>query len=169
MSVRKILAVAAVAMSFAVPAHAEEGLGVNTQFAGDIVSSSEALIGASGASVGAEQVAGQCTYTGQTTLTGTMQYQYAGEAVASSTSQSQPLLTVTKCTLTSPAQGLPGEQATQTTSFEAACPLMACASAGTVTGWPVRPVEVCIDGYTIFGPTPVKTVQIIHACKTSTL
>ena len=169
MSVRHLLAAAAVALSFAVPAHAEEGLGVNTQFAGVIVSQSEALVGPSASSIAAELVVAMCSYTGQTTPTGTMQYQYAGEAVAISTSQSQPELTVVKCTLTSPAQGLPGEQPTLSTSFEAACPLAACVAAGTVTGWPVRPVESCVDGYAIYGPTPVKTVFVIHACKSSTL
>jgi hypothetical protein len=169
MSFRKIVLAGTIALCCAVPAHAEEGAGLATQFAGDIFSTSEALVGGSANSVGAEQVAGQCTYTGQTTLTGSMQYQYAGETAASSTSQSQPELTVTKCTLWSYAQGLPGEMPTQSTSFEAACPGAVCVSAGMVTGWPVRPVVVCVDGYTIFGPTPVKTVNVIHACKASTL
>ena len=168
-SVRRALAVTVVALSLAIPAHADEGLGVSTQLAGVVVSTSEALVGPSANGIGAEQVAGQCTYTGQTTPNGRMQYQYGGEAVASSTSPSQPQLTDVKCTLTSPAQGVPGELPTQTTSFEAACPLVACVSAGIVTGWPVRPVQVCIDGYAIFGPTPVRTASIIHACKTSTI
>lgn len=171
MSIRKTLAVLAVVMTTVVPAQADEGLGVATQFAGSIVSSSEALLPGSSDSLGSEQVTGQCTYAGQTTLTGgQMQYEYGGEAVATSTSLSQPELTVIKCTLISPKQGLPGEQDTLTASFgDVACPGGACASAGLVVGWPVRPVKVCISGYAIFGPTPVVTKTIAPACKTSTL
>ena len=169
MSVRKIVIAATIALACAAPAHAEEGAGVNTQFAGDIASTTASLTGPNTNSIGAENVAGQCTYTGQTTLTGQMQYQYAGEAAASSTSVSQPEVTDVKCTLISPAQGLPGEMPTLSTSFEALCPLAACVSAGTVSGWPVRPVIVCVDGYSLFGPTPVVRKDVPHACKTSTL
>ena len=170
MSIRKTLAVLAVVVTTVVPAQADEGLGVATQFAGSIVSSSEALPAGSSDSLGSEQVTGQCTYAGQTTLTGgQMQYEYGGEAVATSTSVSQPELTVVKCTLISAAQGLPGEQGTLTDSFEVACPGPACATAKVVGGWPVRPVKVCVSGYAIFGPAPVVTKNITPACKTSTL
>jgi hypothetical protein len=170
MSIRKIVLVAAVALSLAAPANAEEGLGVNTQFAGNIISSSEALLPeGTRRTPGAEQVSGQCTYTGQTTVSGQMQFQFGGEAAASSTSQSQPELTVVKCTLVSPAQGLPGERPTLTAEFEVGCPGPVCATASTVTNWPVRPVVVCISGKAAFGPVPFVEKSIQPACKTSTL
>ena len=167
MSVRHLLAAAAVALSFAPAAHADEVIGIRTRYFGITVGSSEQI--GPGIHIEGEQVTGACSYTGQTMLDGTLQFEYAGEAIATSATQSQPELTDVMCTLTSPAQGLPGEEPTRTASFEVACPLYACATASAVTGWPVRPVQVCVDGWSIFGPTPVKTVQIIHACKTSTI
>jgi hypothetical protein len=139
----------------------------NTEYEGMVASTSDQVFGSRSASVSAEQVAGLCSYTGQPTVSGGVQYQLSGSAAASSTSQAQPEFTDVKCTLTSPAQGLPGEMPTQTTSFETACPLSACASATTVSGWPPRPVVVCVDGYAIFGPTPVIGRDIRHACVTS--
>jgi hypothetical protein len=168
MSLRHILATAAVALSFAVPAHADEPIGIATQFGGVVVSSSEVTVDIH-VDGDVEAVSGACTYAGQTTPDGLMQYEYGGWAASSSTSLSQPELTDVQCSLSSPAQGLPGELPTQTVSFEVACPLYTCATASLVPAWPVRPVVVCVDGYTVFGPTPVKTVSIIHACKTSTV
>ena len=164
------LLAALAAFAVCVPAHAggDEGIGVNTRFAGSVAGTSweisaEVFVHTD------ERVTGECTYTGQTTTDGLMQYEFAGTAHATSTSTSQPEVTDVTCTLTSPAQGLPGELPTQTASFEVLCPLGNCGTASTVTGWPVRPVVVCVDGYALFGPTPVLRRDITHACKTSTI
>ena len=189
MSVRKSLVVAAsalAAVAFAMPAHAEEGIGVSTTFAGLIISMSEDLTPNSENTVGAEQVAGWCRVTGQTSLNGaTMRYEFGGEAVASSTSQSQPEVTSIQCELISPAQGIPGERPTlsakspsaacpgpvcNTGSVETHCPGPVCVSGDVVvSGWPVRPVKACITGFAVFGPTPVVQADIIPACSVSTL
>ena len=175
MSVRKSLVIAAsalAAVAFAMPAQAEEGVGVSTTFAGEIISMSEDINPTSENTIGDEQVAGRCTFTGQTSLSGaTMQYEFAGEAVATSTSQSQPEVTAIKCTLVSPAQGIPGERPTLTfDSPDIACPGFACATGQVqISGWPVRPVKACITGFAVFGPTPVVQRDIIPACSTSTI
>lgn len=170
MSVRKVIAAVAVVASFAVPAYAEEGIGVNVQFAGSVFSSSEDVTARNKNNPGAEQVNGECYYYGHLTPQGAMQYEFGGQAVATSTSQSQPELVVLECTLVSPAQGLAGERPTLTVKAgPIGCPGAACVIGGTVAGWPVRPVYVCIDGSATFGPFPVVEKQIKHACKSQPL
>ena len=167
MSVRQSLFAAASALAaaaFAMPAHAANGIGVSTTFGGQVISTSEPG--------GEEFVAGRCTTSGQTSLTGaTMQYEYGGEAVATSTSQSQPEVVAIQCTLVSPPQGIPGERPTLTaTTPSVACPGAVCATGSVpVTGWPVRPVQICITGFAVFGPTPVVQTHIRPACSTSTI
>lgn len=168
MSIRRIIAVTAVALTFAVPAHAEEGIGVNAQFAGSIFSSSEDP--AQRGAPGAEQVNGECYYYGQLNRQGLMTFEFGGQAVATSTSQSQPELTALECTITSPAQGLPGERPTLSISTGLiGCPGPVCAIGGTVDNWPVRPVVVCISGYAEFGPFPLVRANIRVGCKTKPL
>ena len=170
MSVRTSLVVAAsalAAVAFTLPAQADEGVGFGTRFGGQITSSSEDFTPDSEGTIGGEFVAGRCTYSGQTSPTGaTTQYEFGGEAVSSSTSQSQPELTAIQCRLVSEAQGIPGERPTLTAdSPSVACPGLACATGGTpVLGWPVRPVKICITGFAVFGPTPVVQKYIIPAC-----
>jgi hypothetical protein len=159
---RRTVAVAALVLSFAVPARAEEGLGVATQLAGVTSASDSAL-------ATAQQVLGACWYLGQTTVSGLMDFRYGGSAVATSAGIAQPQITDVKCTLISPAQGVPGEEPTRTASFDAACPLGSCTANATVAGWPVRVTVICVDGSAVFGPVPAKTVSIVHACRTSSL
>jgi hypothetical protein len=163
MSVRTFVVTLAVAASFAAHAPAD-GVGVNTQSEGFVFSSSETLLPLGMVTVSAEQVSGVCSFTGQTTLTGQRQYHFGGQAVASSASQSQPELTVVKCTLISPAQGLPGERPTLVAEFEIGCPGPVCVTASTVTNWPVRPVVICISGYARFGPMPSVEKSIQPDC-----
>ena len=162
MSVRKSLVAAAsalAALAFAMPAEAEEGFGVTSAFAGMISSTSGAAA--------EEFLAGRCSYTGQPSLTGAnMQYEFGGEAASSSTSQSQPEVTAIQCRLVSPAQGIPGERPTLTADTPSvACPGAVCATGGVpVSGWPVRPVGICITGFAVFGPTPVVQKDIVPRC-----
>ena len=175
MSVRTSHVAAASALAaaaFAIPAQAEEGVGFGTTFAGAIFSMSEDLTPNSESTIGEEYVAGDCNVNGERRHDGSgMSYTFGGEAVATSTSQSQPEVTAVKCTLISPAQGIPGERPTLTReSLDVACPGAAC-STGYLgfSGWPIRPVKICITGFAVFGPTPAVQKNIIPACSTNTI
>jgi len=169
MSPRKVVAAAVVALAYAAPAYADDyHAGVSFDYVGTVFSAS-ADVTVDVHTPGNQNVGAHCTFYGQTGLNGGFDFQYAGEAVSTSTSVIQPMLTDVKCTLISPAQGLPDEQPTLTASFEVACPLYACATASTVSTWPQRPVIVCVDGYGIFGPTPVVRKDVVHQCVDKTL
>lgn len=115
----------------------------------------------------AQQVSGQCTFEGSTMLDGTLTLVWGGEISATSTTPGDIALeTHIYCTLLSPTQGIPGEPTARQASADTDCPTSACATASTVSQWPLRPVQVCTDGYAVFGSG---TRTIPHSCKTSTL
>lgn len=169
MSLRRVVVAAVAVLAIAAPAYADDyHLGLSADYVGTVLSASvDVTVDVS--LPGRQSVGAQCTFYGQTGLHGGFDFQYAGEAVSNSTSVIQPMLTDVKCTLTSPTQGLPGEEPEQSASFEVACPLYACATASAVSTWPQRPVVVCVDGYAIFGPTPVVRKDVVHQCVTKTL
>lgn len=160
-----VIVAATAALAFALPAHADEGLGVRTQF-GSITSSSDGL---TTLPTTPEWVAGLCHYIGTANLSGSLDFQYGGEALAGSTTTNQPLITSITCTLTSPSLGLPGEVPTKTSSWRVNCLVGGpCVGATSVSAWPARPVLICVDGYAYFGGT-AGTIDIVHACKGATL
>lgn len=136
-----------------------------TDLFGESPSSSERPPG-SRADAAAEVVSGLCTYTAQPNLDGTRSYAFDGVATSVSTSAAQPELTDVKCTLTSPAQGLPGERPTLSASCEIALSgsVSTCEDTTDARAWPARPAVLCIDGYAIFGPVPVLSKSLIHVC-----
>lgn len=147
MRVRTFLALAATVAAFAIPAHADEGLGSNTQTAGYVAVTGDVMA--------------LCFYVGEAAVSGGLNYQLGGIILPGATSR-QPMLTDVSCTLTSPARGLPSDA-----PMSASCETTALPCVANASGWPTRPVVLCIDGYVMFGPTPVVT-ESFHACKTST-
>lgn len=175
MFLRKLLASVAVlltTLTLAAPASADDEIGVNTEFGGFVFSSSGGIPPNSlslDVYVVTKGVVGSCHYVGVTNVSGGINYTFFGQAHSWSADVNQPELTDIKCTLISPAQGLPGEPATLTASCEAALPGPVAACVGTATNWPLRPVKICVDGYAIFGPFPVETRYITHRCKSASL
>lgn len=169
MKARTLLAVVAAALALVAPARADEGLGVNTQLIGAVASTCDSINAHGRSSLGGESCGAWCGYSGGTNATGGWDYEFSGAIVGVSATQSPPELADLKCTLMSPAQGLPGERPTLSASCEIALGSAASECWSGVVGWPARPVVLCVDGYVIFGPMPVLTKTVIHSCKASSL
>lgn len=162
MRIRHTMLVVTAALAVALPAHADEGLGVAAQI-GSITSSSDGL---TAVPTTPEWVAGICHYTARANVSGTLDVEYGGEAVAGSTTHHQPVLTSLTCTLVSPSLGLPGGPATRSASYQVACGGPACTALTSVASWPMRPLLICVDGYAAFGDADQ---HVVHSCKGATL
>jgi hypothetical protein len=166
---RRILLVAAMlglAVGATAPAYAEEGLGVGTQFAGNVVATTFDP-GSTTASPSNQWVSGDCNFEGATRGSG-IEYVFGGHAVASSRDTDQPQYTELTCTISS-LQG-PGDPVpTQSMSVNIGFGGAASVAAGQTPVWPLRAVKICISGYAIFGPVTTVRVDIQTSCKTSAL
>ena len=175
MSVRKaLLAVAALGLiASAVPATAEEGLGVATQFAGEIVATTESLTTARGDSshIGTTELAGKCAYVGVTTLTGQIQFAFGGATESYSTipASVQPIGTRATCTLISDQQPIPGSPPTVSMVTDIRMSGAAAATPPALTPpWPLRPVRICVSGDAQYGPTPADRT-LAQICTTAAI
>lgn len=160
MSVRRtLLAVAAIGLSIslAAPAGADQGLGVDTQFAGSVVATTQEVVdGSRDNRAGSPEMWGECFYHGTTTTSGgEMAFTFGGSGVAYSTvpTSVQPISVTIYCELVSPRR--PGD--TVDTLSKTTGIIMSGPSATTPPGavvWPFRPVYVCVWGVADFGPIP---------------
>lgn len=168
MSGRKILLMSAVlGLTFGGPAFAEEGLGVGTQYAGNVVSTSLDPL-ATGTAIANQWVSGDCNFMGVTRGSG-IQYTFGGHAVASSRDTKQPQYTELECTITSlrgPSDPLPDQSVTVNLGFGG--PVSVVPPTETPV-WPLRGVKICISGRAIFGPVDPVEVQIPPSCKSTAL
>lgn len=148
--------------SLAVPAGADEGLGVSTQFAGEIIAATAVDLGPSrgdDARVGSVELSGKCAFVGVTTLTGQIQFVFSGATESYSTvpASAQSIGTRAQCALYSLRQGLPGETGDLSQFTDIRLSGNAAATPPAVTPpWPLRPVLICIAGDAQFGPVPAE-------------
>ena len=122
------------------------------------------------ANVGTEEVTGKCTYAAVTMAEppdAWFTFVVAGFALGYSTTANQPYVTSVTCTLVSPTQpGVPGSPPTTSFSTTYTCPGAVCATppGGAVSDrFPVRPAQICISGYALFGPDLLRR-NITPAC-----
>ena len=110
-------------------------------------------------------ITGRCEFTTQPTLDGRLQVDYSGYVVAN-VGTSNPEVSGISCAVRSRTQGIAGEPPTLTDSFEIACPGGMCAGSGGPVLWPLRPVDVCVGAFVIYGPVPVERQDIPWDCAT---
>ena len=174
MSVRTVLLVVSLLglVPLAVPAGAEEQLGIETQFAGEIVASTEDVTEPDpedDSDAGALQLAGKCAYVGVTTPEGQIRFAFTGETASYSTvpESAQSVGTRATCTLISPRQPqVPDSPPTLTLITDIRLGGSVAATVPALTDpWPLRPVRICVSGDAQFGPIPAqKTLK--RACTT---
>lgn len=106
--------------------------------------------------IGLEEVLDKCAFAGITTTNGRIQFVFGGSAESFSTSTSQPQATLVRCAFVSPFQsGVPGsepsyEQITSTSLGGA----VAVTPPALTPPLQVRPAEICVSGFGVFGPIP---------------
>ena len=145
---------AGLALSPAMPAGAAVDAGVNTQYVGSVVATTEEIPQVGGELHGCENLTGKCTYAGVTTTDGRIQFVFGGTAISYSRSASQPMATQVNCRLISPHQpGVPDSPGTFVQSTSTALAGAVAATVPQLTAeLPLRPVRICVSGLAVFGP-----------------
>jgi hypothetical protein len=162
MSPRKLIAALAIAAtSFTTAAYADDaqkGVNVDAQFAGSIIAT---VIGDSPVAKGEQAgpgyvMTGNCTFAGVLTPNNRLQVAFGGHAEATGPQLTQ--LTYVKCSVSN--------QDAQSDSSEFANGGAVSQTAKTTSPWKVSPILVCVEGFAVYGPTPVTIVTMVKQCNT---
>lgn len=157
------LAAAALALPGVASAEdAQQGVNVGTQIAGTIIET--VITGLPDAKRSEDSpgpgysLTGECTFWGVLTPNNRLQITYAGYDVAEG--PQIPQLTYIKCTV--------ANQHGQTASSEFANGGPISQTGSAAGPWFVSPITVCIEGFAVFGPTPVNVIRLQKSCATPT-
>lgn len=163
------LACGALAMSTA-PANADDlTVGVHVTISGTVAGMNieeEEQIGAT-IQAPAYKIVGSCTFGGVLTPNNTLIVEFGGAVVATGpTSVTVPLLTAVDCEINNFNQG---HNNMHHRDFSLNGPASAIADSTLTSGtpeWPVAPITICVSGFAIFGPTPVRILELTKRCET---
>ena len=145
---KALLAAATIGLALATPAGADSGI-------------------LDGVDLESSDIVGKCTYNGRTDSGNALQFVFGGAAVVAVTNTTPPDVLAVTCDLISPAQDIPGEEPTLRASLTCQPGPGACVTSPGLAGpWPMRPVLICISGYTITGSA---VTPLPGACNTAPL